>query len=228
MAVKAAAWLAVLATLGVALIASARGSSAPAGWTLVELREWYDARPVSAVFRLGATGALVVVLYLMVSTIGVLMASAARAAQLPRLDRIAQLVAVPAVRRSLSGVLGVGIGLTVGMPSTSVHATASPTVTASEPEGIATMQTVDDGPDELPPVSTDTLGHAPDRQWVIRSGDHLWGLAEATLTNDLGRLPTDLEVAGLVRAVVDLNGPAFVVPGHPDLVYPGQVFVLPT
>jgi nucleoid-associated protein YgaU len=216
--------LVVLAALGVALIASARGTSAPDGWTPEELHAWYTTQPVSATFRVGALGALIAVLYLIVGTVGVVLETAARAAHLPRLDRVAKLIAVPAVRRSLSGLLGLGLGLTAAMPSTSVHAAEPPVVAEpSEPSGIATMRAIDDVP--LPTPSAP--GPGKKREWVIQSGDHLWGLAEITLLADLGRPPTDTEIAALVHAVVDWNRHTFVVPGQPDLVFPGQVFALP-
>jgi nucleoid-associated protein YgaU len=63
--------------------------------------------------------------------------------------------------------------------------------------------------------------------WTIAPGDHLWHVAEQTLSDAWGREPTDAEVAPYWDALVEHNRATLAVPGNPDLVYPGQIFELP-
>jgi LysM repeat protein len=63
--------------------------------------------------------------------------------------------------------------------------------------------------------------------WTVRSGDHLWGIASATLSQRLARTPTDAEIEPYWRRLIDLNRSRLVDPGNPDLIFPTQVFDLP-
>jgi len=226
----ATVWLAVLAVLASALIASSDRVGIPTGWTLTEIGTWFEHQPVSATFRLASLGALILVLYLMVSTFAVLMAACARAARLPRLGRLAEIIATPALKRALSGLLGLGI--TLSTSSATAHAggpgaTAAPVTIDERPRGVATMRALDPEPAPTPPAMTPVTEPTTPPHWTIEPGDHLWGLAEAALTAARGRAPTDAETTRLVHDVVELNRDTLVVPDHPDLVLPGQVFVLP-
>ena len=62
---------------------------------------------------------------------------------------------------------------------------------------------------------------------VVERGDNLWTISEDRLEVDLGREPTDPEVAPYWREIVDANQDRYVQPGNPNLIYPGQVLVLP-
>jgi nucleoid-associated protein YgaU len=62
---------------------------------------------------------------------------------------------------------------------------------------------------------------------VVEPGNNFWHLAEERLGSDLGREPSDDEVAPYWREVVAANDDRLVQPGNPDLVVPGQVLVLP-
>lgn len=66
----------------------------------------------------------------------------------------------------------------------------------------------------------------PPDTWTIRPGDHLWGVARATLANR-GLDRSDAATASYLQTIIEANAEVFVVPGEPDLVYAGQVFVLP-
>jgi hypothetical protein len=70
-------------------------------------------------------------------------------------------------------------------------------------------------------------GPAGDGRWVIGRGDHLWGVARRTLAAAWSRPPTDGEVARYLDDLVAANAAELVVPGDADLVFAGQVFVLP-
>jgi len=64
--------------------------------------------------------------------------------------------------------------------------------------------------------------------WTIAPGDHVWRVAERTLAGAWERPPTDAETSTYLGALIEANHDRLVVPGHPDLVYAGQVFALPT
>lgn len=61
---------------------------------------------------------------------------------------------------------------------------------------------------------------------VVAPGDSLWLLAERRLAGVLGRTPTDPEVASYWVLVVASNRDG-LRSGDPDLIYPGEVVVLP-
>ena len=63
---------------------------------------------------------------------------------------------------------------------------------------------------------------------VVERGDDLWSISEARLEVDLEREAADPEVAPYWRTVIDANQDRFIQPGNPNLIYPGQVLVLPS
>lgn len=62
---------------------------------------------------------------------------------------------------------------------------------------------------------------------TIESGDSLWEVAEKQLTADLGRTPSDEEIAPYWQELVVVNGDRLVEPANPSLIYAGQVLTLP-
>jgi hypothetical protein len=68
---------------------------------------------------------------------------------------------------------------------------------------------------------------AADEVWVIRPGDDLWQVACTTLAVRSRRPVPDAAVAEYLDRLVARNADVLVVRGHPELVYPGQRFVLP-
>ncbi len=65
------------------------------------------------------------------------------------------------------------------------------------------------------------------REVVVGPGDSFWRLAERHQAQRLGRSPTDTEVAACWTQLVALNRHRLVVPGNPDLLFPGQIVHLP-
>lgn len=70
-------------------------------------------------------------------------------------------------------------------------------------------------------------GPAPARTWEIAPGDHLWGVAEATLAEAWERVPHAGEVAAYLERLVEANRDALPDPDNPDLVLPGLEVTLP-
>jgi DNA-binding SARP family transcriptional activator len=65
------------------------------------------------------------------------------------------------------------------------------------------------------------------RTWAVERGDHFWAIAETTLVDAWGRAPTDAEIDPYWRQLVAANRDALLPPGDPDVIYPGQQFVVP-
>ncbi|MCH8991123.1 MAG: LysM peptidoglycan-binding domain-containing protein, partial [Acidobacteria bacterium] len=63
---------------------------------------------------------------------------------------------------------------------------------------------------------------------TVERGDNFWTIAEEALETAWGRAPTDAETADYWRHVVDTNRHRLLPPHDPDLIYPGQVFRLPS
>lgn len=61
----------------------------------------------------------------------------------------------------------------------------------------------------------------------VRPGEHFWSIAQEHLADAWERTPSDGEVAGYWTDLVDANRDRLAPPGDPDLIYPGQQFVLP-
>ncbi len=142
-------------------------------------------------------------------------------------------------------LLRAGLGLVAATTVTTVPAVAASAEATDPPESAGPPDTTADGPAApetatmthlgtvaaAPPV-TPPLAEvspstaAPDR-WVVAPGDHLWGIAEETLADHLGRPPTDAEVVPYWRRVIEANRDRLVHRDDPDLILPGQELVLP-
>lgn len=61
--------------------------------------------------------------------------------------------------------------------------------------------------------------------WRVVPGNSLWAIAKATLQRRWGRTPSNAEIAGYWPQIYDRN--RMTIGGNPNLIHPGQVFVLP-
>jgi hypothetical protein len=107
-----------------------------------------------------------------------------------------------------------------GAPTTIPTSTTSTTSTTTSPP-----------PTTPPPISgsadSGSTPSPPSATWTIAPGDHLWHVAEATLTAATGQVPDDAETERYLVRLIDRNRSVLIVPGDADLVRPGQVFALP-
>jgi LysM domain len=63
--------------------------------------------------------------------------------------------------------------------------------------------------------------------YLVQPGDHLWSIAERTVTERSGAEPSDREIGAYWRELLRLNEHRLVESGNPDLILPGQVLELP-
>jgi nucleoid-associated protein YgaU len=93
--------------------------------------------------------------------------------------------------------------------TTAVPPTTAPptTTTTAPPPPVVRPVPTPAGPDEV----------------VVAPGDSFWSLAEEAVAEGAAVGPVD----GYWRRLVALNAPRLVDPGNPDLLYPGQVLLLP-
>ncbi len=61
---------------------------------------------------------------------------------------------------------------------------------------------------------------------VVEDGDHLWKISQAHLDRVLGQPATAEEVDPYWRSVIEANRER-LLSGDPNLIYPGEVVVLP-
>ena len=61
----------------------------------------------------------------------------------------------------------------------------------------------------------------------VVGGDDFWSLAEQQLAVSWGRAPTTAEITPYWQQVVEANRDRLAPPGDPNLIFPGQTFVLP-
>ena len=81
-------------------------------------------------------------------------------------------------------------------------------------------------PDRVAPEESHPLpisGSTPGSTWQVGPGDHLWSIAETTLTRAWNRSPVESQTDGYWRAVIAEN-PQIT---QPDLLHPGQIVRLP-
>jgi hypothetical protein len=153
---------------------------------------------------------------------------------------VALSIAASAVAGSLTSAVAGGAGSAPVIVEVDQSGSFFPPGVTGAPEGADQTGIV--VPPHLEPEST-PAGHEPDpgrrpsvepsvdgsisHPVAVRHGDHLWGLSERHLAEVLGR--SDLgehEIARYWVRVIDANRDT-IRSGNPDLIYPGEVVVLP-
>ncbi|HVM52322.1 MAG TPA: hypothetical protein VM262_03930 [Acidimicrobiales bacterium] len=193
----------------VAWLATTGGS----GWALLRGATWPTGEPAEALMAGVRVVAGVLAAYLFVATIGAL-------------ARLRWLPSPALVRRLAAGAIGGGL-LVLPVPAVAGGADGPP------PSPPPVLRRVDPAPDAGPATpaadapDAPVPGPAPDGEEVtVVAGDHLWAIAERVVAARLGRAPTDGEVAPYWRSLIDANRDRLAT-GDPDLIFPGQTFVLP-
>lgn len=223
-------WLVGLSAVAAVLVVAGRGALAgpdlarPSSWA-----GWAAGRdPVDASVAVMRTALLVATLYLLGAT---LLGLLARAAALPRLVAGLDIAGGPLVRRVLTGAAGAGVVLSALTPAVAMAQTSAPPPTAIMRLLDEPTTTTTPAPPPAPVVATPAPPSAPPaalaRTVVVAPGQSFWSIAEDHVGAQLGRTPTDREIAVFWRRLIAANTDRLAVAGDPDLVYPGQTFRLP-
>ena len=181
----------------------------------------------------------------------------ARLSGISRLIDATAVLTLPAVRRVTDRlVIGTLAVSTLAGPAIAVstHLSDRPVVTAADPiavrlgadqadvdqDVVIDLDAVDEAtlaelvpPAPAPPTREtgetggETISIRADShlEVIVTEGDHLWALAERRVSSVLGRPAADHEIAPYWRQVISSNPE--LRSGDPDLIYPGEVIVLP-
>lgn len=222
-------WAAALASAIVTLHWAGRGAlggppvTEPGQWA-----GWLEGRePVLAAFgllRVVAQGGL---WYLVAVTV---VGAALRVAGAASLVRLTDRLTIGPVRRMLAGSVSLGLaasGVLVGP----VTAQTSTTTTTAVPPATVTMHRLDPAePAAVTPATqvTPTAPQVATDRWTVKPGECFWSIAESVLSARWGRPPTDAEIVPYWQRLIEANRHELVHRDNPDLIFPAQVFVLPS
>jgi len=76
-------------------------------------------------------------------------------------------------------------------------------------------------------AASGTAGSGNTDVWVVRPGDDLWSIAEATLARAWGHPPADADLARYWWRVVQTNRADLPEPANPSLLFPGDRIAIP-
>jgi len=192
---------------------------------------------LAAILRLAG---LAVGYWLAVSTILYLVG---RAGRLPGAIRAVGWATIGPVRRLIDGVVAGALVVGVGLPATAIAMTGPGYVPVPAGDPVETEVPVPGSflpgtflvptdqipfpevgvPDPAAPQAT--VANEP-TEVVVRSGDHLWSLAERRLTQVRGQEVSDTEIALYWLKVIETNL-SRIRSGDPDLIVPGEILLLP-
>jgi hypothetical protein len=208
--------------------------SHPARWT-----GWLDNRtPVEAAFAVLRLAALAALGYAALAT-GV--GASLRLLGAASLVRAADRVTFGPLRRMLAGSVSLGLAASgvmaaatpvLRVPVAVAQVTTSTSTTVGPPPATVTMHRLSPAEavtapavvpvPEIVPATAGTGDH-----WTVRPGECFWSIAESLLTDRWGRSPSDAEIVPYWRRLIDANRRELAHADDPDLIFPGQVFVVP-
>lgn len=112
------------------------------------------------------------------------------------------------------------------MPVESIDPAYVPTPAGSGEASSPTTSLKGESPQEAVAAPETLEDVAPPGAVTVQRGDSFWLLAARHLESVWGRSPTDAEIASYWIQVVEANR-EHIRSGHPDLIFPGEVVVLP-
>jgi len=233
---RLAGWAAGVALALYVLSVSGRGElspppiGSPGRWpTWLEGRE--PAAAAFAILRLVAVGGC---WYLVATTV---VGTVLRLLRADVLVAVADRLTVAPVRHLLAGSLTLtlsGIGPTAALAATQPAPTTTTTTTAVTPTSVvgapATVTMVRLPPagaePEAPPTPAEPSSTVT--RYPVVSGDCFWTIADDVLLRAWGRAPTDAEIVPYWLRLIEVNRAELADPNNADLIFPAQVFTVPT
>jgi nucleoid-associated protein YgaU len=214
--------------------------------------EWLQipwSRPVEWLQRIPADESLPALLRIVALALAYWMAfstalyALARITEIPRAVGVIQWATLPAVRRVVDGTAALTVvAAAVAGPAMPAHAAEEPApiVIGVGADGLPIPPLVDGeetSPAEALPEGVARIGWSPTpaeippdpaepSRWTVAAGDNLWTIAErhlSALATSGGELP---DLGDYWRRVVVANQ-GIIRSNDPDLIYPGEVVVLP-
>jgi len=235
-------WVAGLGIAAFALHGAGGGAlAAPALTEPGQWAGWIETRdPVVAAFSALRLFAIGVIWYLVTAT---LVGAALRMVGAASLVRVTDRLTIGPVRRMLAGSVSLGLAasglVAVAAPALRAAAAAQtsttslPTSTSAGPPATVTMHRL--GPAEAqpprasaPPPEVATATTTSPERWTVKPGECFWSIAEVVLAERLDRAPSDAEIVPFWTSLIDANRDRLLHRENPDLIFPGQVFAVPT
>ena len=232
--VAAIGWVVGLGLVAAALQWAGRGPLAPpplgdpGRWGA-----WLEERtPIVAAFSLVRLLAVGTLWYLVAATF---VGAVLRVAGAASLVRVADRFTIGPIRRMLAGSVGLGLAASglvavaapaVRIPAAVAQTTTTTTTTPTEPATV-TMH-------RLSPVDapvTQVVAPVPKletNRWTVKPGECFWSIADSVLTERWGRAPSDAEILPYWRRLIEANRHDLASKADPDLIFPGQVFAVPS
>ena len=214
-----AGWSVLLVTAVVALHGVGGALAPPPLHHPQAIGAWLSQRqPAEAAFALLRLAALAVGWYLLAVTAA---GTASRVLRLATLVRAVDVVTVPAVRRLVGGAMGLSLTATVVAGPAGVAGA----VEAGGSPPVEVMRRLPDQADATP--SPPPPPPLPPPTWTVAPGDSFWSVAERLVAQAAERAPSDAEIAPYWRQLVEDNRSRLRDPSNADLLFPGQVLVVP-
>lgn len=220
---RALAVWALCALMSTVLVAASERAGVPSFDSWASAERWYEqVGPAAALVSVIAPAAFVVSAWLVLAATAQLIATVVRG---PVTTAAAVLLSPLAMQRFVQGLAGasfaVGFAVTVAPPAAALH------LAGGEP-GTATIELITPGPTATP--SPDPVPAPSPSTTTVAPGDSFWSIAEAALhgaAQGRGAAPSTSEIARYWLRVIDANRAILVDPSNPDLIFEGQVVMLP-
>jgi nucleoid-associated protein YgaU len=196
----------------------------PRSLEMVEVETWLrEAGGPAAAFAIVRVGALAVAAY---ATLLGALGTVALATRAAALSRIVLRLALPTLRPLLAPAAAITITIASALP-----AAAQGRGEPSRPAPV--MQMIGPAASEppvmtfviTPPPAAETPQAAP-ATYTVAPGDTFWSIADQTL-RAAGHDPDDGAIIPYWRSLIEANRDRLRARDEPDLIFPGQVFVLP-